>query len=130
MMRKCRFSLRSITAVMLVGGTLALTQGCSSTPRPDAEVAGASAALMSAESSEATLYAPVPMDRAKDKLRRAQQAIERKDFDEARRLSEEAQADAELAHAITSKTRAQTALSDLETSIEMLRSEILRGQQN
>jgi hypothetical protein len=70
------------------------------------------------------------MDRAKDKLRRAQKAMEQKDYNEARRLSEEARADAEYAQAATSNARAQSALKDMQASIDALRGEVSRGQAN
>lgn len=48
-------------------------------------VAGSSArtAVVSAENNEAAAHAPVPMDRAKEKLRRAQVAMQQKDYAEA-----------------------------------------------
>lgn len=109
---------------------LTLTQGCSSTPRPDVEIAGANAAVVSAESQDATLYAPVSMDRAKSKLKRAEQAMQKENYHEAKRLSEEAQADAELAQATASKTRAETSLKDLQASLDALRQQVLRSQPN
>ncbi|WP_339638556.1 DUF4398 domain-containing protein [uncultured Haliea sp.] len=121
---------RRIAAAVFAGSVLVLAQGCSSTPRPEAEMASASTALTSAENNEAALHAPVAMDRAKEKLRRAQRAMDEKDYAEAKRLSDEAAADAEYAQAFASKTRVETALRELEASIEALRSEIERGQRN
>ena len=112
----------------LLCGLAILLPGCSSTPIPDAEIAGASAALMSAENQGATPYAPVEMDRARDKLRRAQQAMQKEDYNEAKRLADEAQADAELAQALTGKAEAEQAVREMEISIEVLREEIMRSQ--
>ena len=109
-------------------GLAILLPGCSSTPIPDAEIAGASAALMSAENQGATPYAPVEMDRARDKLRRAQQAMQKEDYNEAKRLADEAQADAELAQALTGKAEAEQSVREMEISIEVLREEIMRSQ--
>ena len=92
------------------------------------EMSGAQAALVSAENEDANQYAPVPMDRARDKLRRAEQARLKGNYAEAKRLAEEAQADAELAQAIANKSEAETALREMEISIEVLREEIMRGQ--
>jgi hypothetical protein len=105
-----------------------LLPGCSSTPVPEAEIAGARAALVSAENQGATPYAPVEMDRARDKLRRAEQAMKKKDDNEAKRLADEAQADAELAQALTGKAEADQAVREMEISIEVLREEIMRNQ--
>ncbi|WP_084638841.1 DUF4398 domain-containing protein [Haliea salexigens] len=119
-----------LAAPVFAGSVLMMVQGCSSTPRPEGELASARTAVVSAENNEAAAHAPVPMDRAKEKLRRAQLAMQQKDYAEAKRLSDEAAADAEYAQAFASKTRAETALSELESSIEALRSEIERSQRN
>ena len=103
-------------APVFAGSVLMMVQGCSSTPRPEGELASARTAVVSAENNEAAAHAPVPM--------------QQKDYAEAKRLSDEAAADAEYAQAFASKTRAETALSELESSIEALRSEIERSQRN
>jgi len=110
-----------------LAGVVILASGCSSTPVPEAEIAGARAALMSAENQGATPYAPVEMDRAREKLRRAEQAMNKEDYHEAKRLAEESQADAELAQALTGKTEAEQAVREMEISIEVLREEISRS---
>src|SRR6056297_3292017 len=127
-----RFPLNAwrLGASVVLVGALLLAQGCSSTPRPEAEMASASTAVFSAENQDAELHAPVAMDRAKEKLRRAKQAMQDEEYAEARRLSEQAQADAEYAQAFTSKTRVEQALSDMQSSIDVLQSEISRGQRN
>ncbi|MCU7917726.1 MAG: DUF4398 domain-containing protein [Candidatus Thiodiazotropha sp. (ex Dulcina madagascariensis)] len=102
--------------------------GCSSTPEPIAEMAAAKTSLTAAEGEETTHYAPVAMDRAKQKLKRAESAIAKEDYDEARRLAEEAQADAELAQAIAAKTQTEKAVKELENSIQVLREEIMRAR--
>ncbi len=112
----------------LLCGLAILLPGCSSTPVPDAEIAGARAALMSAENQGSTPYAPVEMDRARDKLRRAEQAMQQEDYNEAKRLADEAQADAELAQALTGKAEAEQSVREMEISIEVLREEIMRSQ--
>jgi hypothetical protein len=112
---------------VLAGCMIVLMPGCSSNP-PVAEVASANAALLNAQSEDATEYAPVAMDRARDKLRRAQQAMAKGKYGDARRLAEEAQADAELAQAVANKSEAEAAVREMEISIEVLREEIMRGQ--
>tara|TARA_R110002073_G_scaffold3808_1_gene25369 strand:+ start:7220 stop:7750 length:531 start_codon:yes stop_codon:yes gene_type:complete len=123
-------SVFRLTAAVMAGSLLLVLQGCSSIPRPEGEMASANTALISAENQDAALHAPVAMDRAKDKLRRAKQAMQDEDYAEARRLADEALADAEYAQAFTSKTRVEQALSDMQTSIEVLQNEISRGQGN
>lgn len=113
---------------LVLGSLLVLVSGCSSTPVPKAEIAGAQAALVSAENQGATPYAPVEMDRARNKLRRAEKAMRQEDYNEAKRLADEAQADAELALALTGKAEAEQAVREMEISIEVLREEIMRSQ--
>jgi ribosomal protein S6 len=102
--------------------------GCSSTPEPVAEMAGAKTSIIAAESEETLKHAPVAIDRAKQKLKRAETAIAKEEYEEAKRLAEEAQADAELAQAIAAKTSAEQAVKELENSIQVLREEIMRAR--
>lgn len=126
----CRLGtrLRGLERTVLLSGFLIALAGCSSMPRPDAELAGASAALMSAQNQGATQYAPVSMDRAREKLQQAEKAIQKEKYGQAKRLAEEAQADAELALATAGKEEAELAVREMEISIEVLREEIMRGQ--
>lgn len=107
---------------------LASIAGCSTTGKPIAEMSAARTSLMAAEGEDTRRYAPVAMDRAKEKLKRAEAAIAAQDFEEARRLAEEAQADAELAQAEASKFEAEKAVKELEDSIRVLREEITRAR--
>jgi hypothetical protein len=107
---------------------LAALVGCSSTPEPVAEMAAAKTALVTADNADTTRHAPVYVDRAKQKLKRAETAIAKEEYGEAKRLAEEAQADAELAQAIASKTETEMAVKELETSIQVLREEIMRAR--
>ncbi|MES9852744.1 MAG: DUF4398 domain-containing protein [Candidatus Thiodiazotropha sp. L084R] len=102
--------------------------GCSSTPKPVAEMSAAQTALTAVESEEASKHAPVRMDRARQKLKGAREAMAKENFEEAKRLAEEAQADAELAQAITAKAETERAVSELENSIKVLREEIMRAR--
>jgi hypothetical protein len=69
-------------------------------------MSAAQTAVTSAEQADAAQHAPSDLDRARDKLIRAQAAMQEDDNTEARRLAEEALVDARLAEA---KARAQTA---------------------
>ncbi len=119
---------RTILVPALVSLLFVSLYGCSSTPKPVAEVSAAQTALTAAESDESTQYAPVYMDRARQKMKQAKAAMDKEKFDEARRLAEEAQADAELAQAIAARTQAEKAVSELEASIKVLREEIMRAR--
>ncbi|MES9941591.1 MAG: DUF4398 domain-containing protein [Candidatus Thiodiazotropha sp. 6PLUC2] len=102
--------------------------GCSSAPKPVAEISAAETALIAVESEEASKHAPVRMDRARQKLKQARAAMAKENYSEAKRLAEEAQADAELAQAITAKAETDMAVSELENSIKVLREEIMRAR--
>ena len=119
---------RALRFPALASLMLATMLGCSSTPKPIAEMSAAKTALTAAESEESTKYAPVPMDRARQKLKRAESAMAKENYDEAKRLAEEAQADAELAQAIAAKSETDKAVSELENSIQVLREEIMRAR--
>jgi hypothetical protein len=69
-------------------------------------MSAAQTAVTGAEEADAAHYAPSDLDRARDKLIRAQAAIQEEDNQEARRLAEQAQVDARLAEA---RARAETA---------------------
>ena len=101
--------------------------GCSSMPPPVAQMASAETALNAAINKDAEQYAPVAMDRAKQKLAKAKDAMVKEDYQQAKKLAEEAQADAELAQALVDQTQAQTAVKELEAGVKALRNEIERA---
>ncbi|MEP7157101.1 MAG: DUF4398 domain-containing protein, partial [Betaproteobacteria bacterium] len=70
--------------------------------------------------------APVEVSQARNKLERANAAVARKDFDEARRLAEQAEVDANLAEAKSHSVRSDRALSEVREGIRQLREEISR----
>lgn len=90
-------------AVVIV--TLALGACATSSP-PDADLAAARAALLQAE-PVAHHYAPAELRLAQDKLARAEQAMSRDDWTEARRLAEQAEVDARYAWALGENERAR-----------------------
>lgn len=122
-----RVSGKPLFATVVVA-IISLTSACSSVPEPVGEIASARAVVRSLADTEARTFAPVEADRARTKLQRAEAAFQAKNFDEARRLAMEAEADAELARAKTSAIRANRAADELERSIRVLRSEIERAQ--
>jgi hypothetical protein len=89
-----------------VGMILATLAACSSVPAPVGEMSAAQTAVTAAEQADAVQHAPAELDRARDKLIRAQAAMQEEDNQEARRLAEQALVDARLAEA---KARAETA---------------------
>jgi Domain of unknown function (DUF4398) len=88
------------------GLVLATLAACSSAPAPVGEMSAAQTAVTAAEQADAAQFAPSDLDRARDKLIRAQAAMQDEHNEEARRLAEQALVDARLAEA---KARAETA---------------------
>lgn len=96
---------------------------CASTPPPTAQMAVSQAAVARA-SGPAAAEAPAELASARDKIARANQLLAAKDNAGARRLAEEAEADAALAEALARETRSASALSEVRESIRQLREAI------
>ena len=101
-----------------------LTAGCSSVPPPREQLAVSRAAVDRA--APAGIDAPVELAIAREKLDRANLAMARRDYEEARYLAEEAEADANLAEAKARAVRSGVALQEVRDSIRMLREEMSR----
>src|SRR4051812_2852374 len=71
--------------------------GCASVPAPTEQMAVSKSAIANAASAGGGEAAPMEMRGAQDKLDRANRAMDRKDYAEARQLAEAAQVDARLA---------------------------------
>lgn len=83
---------------------LALVACATASPPPDSDLAAARTAILQAE-PVAHRYAPAELRVAQDKLARAEQAMARDDWREARRLAEEAEVDARYARALAENER-------------------------
>ncbi|MCG7986926.1 MAG: DUF4398 domain-containing protein [Candidatus Thiodiazotropha weberae] len=119
---------RALTLPAILTMMFIALPGCSSAPKPVAEMSAAETALNAAENEDATKHAPVRMDRARQKIKQAKLELAKENYESAKRLAEEAQADAELAKAISSKAEADRAVNELENSIKVLREEIMRAR--
>lgn len=91
---------------------------CAGTPPPTAQMGATEQAIVNAERAGALEHAPVELQRARSKLAAADEAMRDDDRDAARRLAQEAQADAELAasraQAVTAAQAAGTVQRDLQ----------------
>ena len=83
-------------------------------------------ALANAMSAGGSEYAAVEMKSAQDKLDRANRAMEKKEFEDARWLAEQAQVDARLAEKKAHSAKAQKAVAMMQDDIRVLREEINR----
>ena len=118
--------LQATALVALVG-----LGACSSTP-PEAvseRMSQAELAIEQAQTGEAAEYAPVELQIADEKLAAAEAAVMEEDFERAGWLAEEALPSAEVAEAKAASERAEMAAQEVEESIQTLREEIARQQQ-
>lgn len=105
---------------------VAALSACASTPEPREQMAVGRAAVERV-SGPAAAEAPVEVASARDKIARANRALADKNYDLARQLAEEAEADAALAEARARAKRSDTALDEVRASIRALRAEMARS---
>ena len=107
--------------------TLLLVVGCSSVPPPMEQMAVTRTTVERVSSAPSSVdAAPVELSQARDKLARAERAMNDKDYVMARRLSAEAEADARVAESRASALRGERALKEIRDSIRALQDEINR----
>ena len=112
------------TAVVLALGALA---ACSSTPKPTEQMAVSRTTVNRvAAEPEVASNAPVDIQKARDKLMRADKAMSDKDYKMARRLSEEAEVDARVAETRADAAQNANNLKQVQDSIRALQDEINR----
>jgi Domain of unknown function (DUF4398) len=99
-----------------------LLVACASEPPPP-QLAVAASTLSDAERAGAVQYAPVELNRARDELARAKDAMHDGKSQEARRLADEAEADAKLAAVKTQAAQADQAASTVRQDQMVLRNE-------
>jgi hypothetical protein len=107
-------------------GVAAIVTGCSSIPAPTEQIAVSKSAIANAVSAGGSEYAPVELRSAQDKMDRAMRAMEKEDYDTARALAEQAQADARLAEKMAQSAKAQKSAGVMQDDIRVLREEIDR----
>ncbi len=111
-------------AALLLGSMMMV--GCSSTPKPDAELALSRQAIESAVAAGGGEYAPVELKTAQDKQLEADGAVQKEDYLKARRLAEEVTVDARLAEATALAAKAQKSLTEAQQGHKALQQEIKR----
>jgi len=120
------FSYQWYRAVGVVGCAAVVIAGCASVPPPTEQMAVSKSAIANAVSAGGSEYASVEMRMAQDKMERANRAMDKEDYENARWLAEEAQADARLAEKKAHSAKAQKAASVMQDDIRVLREEINR----
>jgi hypothetical protein len=91
---------------------------------PNDQLALAQSALEDAQRAGGGEYASSVVASASDKLQQARNAISNRDYVSARRLAEEAEADARLAEASAQSAKAQKAAEEVQKSIQTLQQEL------
>lgn len=119
-------SYRWYRAAGAIGCAAVVIAGCASIPPPTEQMAVSKSAIANAVSAGGSEYAPVEMRTAQEKMDRANRAMEKEDYENARWLAEEAQADARLAEKKAQSAKAQKAASVMQDDIRVLREEMNR----
>lgn len=103
--------------------------GCAggSGQRPVEQLTRAGTMIDQAEQAGAQRFAAAELERAREKLRQANQAAEENDNEVARRLAVEATLDAELAMARASSADAERSAEEVRQGVETLRRESQRA---
>lgn len=110
-------------------GLAVLLSACATGSPPTEQLAVSNAAVTDAVSAGATELAPAELSSARDKINRANSAVEKKDYKVAERLATEAEADARLAQNKASAVRAQKSASVVQDGTRVLQEEMNRKSQ-
>lgn len=113
-------------ALGAIGVAAVVIAGCASVPKPTEQIAVSNSAITNASLAGGNEYAPVEMRNAQHKMDRANKAMAREDYDDARVLAEQAQVDARLAEKKAESAKAQKAAAVMNQDIRVLREEINR----
>jgi len=114
--------------LVLLAFASALLVGCAGNP-PKEQMAVAETVLRDAESANATRYAPVAMQKAREKYKNAEIAVHEENYEKAARLAEQAEWDARLAERKARAEVAQQALREAREGVQDLRQESQRNTQ-
>lgn len=117
---------RRATAVLALSTVVFLGACATKGVAPTAELSLARASITQAEAAGAGELAPVELLAARDKLVRAEGAVKNEQFSQARRLSEQAAADADLAERKSRADKASRMAAELGRSNDTLQREIKR----
>jgi len=120
-----RTSLRPWIGVLLICGALGMV-GCAGKP-PLETLSQAELAVQEASKKTASQYAPLELQTAREQLDKAKRAMNDKEYDEARRLADQALVNAQFAEAKAGAEKARQAAAELQKSIQTLRAELERS---
>ena len=129
MSRRSPSIVRAIALPGLLASTLVLGACASQGKPPIADLAVARTSVNQAEAAGAAQLAPVEFLSARDKLARAEVAMRDERYNDARRLTDEAAADADVAERTARAVKATRAAQELERSNAVLGTELNRPRQ-
>jgi hypothetical protein len=115
-----RHRLAALACISIVAGCAGATE------RPSAELTRARSLIDQAGKQDTQQFAAAELELARDKLKRAEQAVEDGREAEAERLAMQAGLDAEYASVKANNVKAQKAADELAKSLETLRQESAR----
>ncbi|TWA95255.1 uncharacterized protein DUF4398 [Azospirillum brasilense] len=102
-------------AAVILSASVGLAACAGSVPPPTAQLGASAQAIQQAERAGALQHAPAEFQSAREKLAAADAAMREDERTQARRLAEQAQADAELATVRSQRATAQQAASAVRT---------------
>lgn len=120
--------LRRLKLAALALGSSLVLAGCAGNP-PSEQYAVSQSAVNSAVSAGGTEFAAVEMKAAQDKLKQAEIAMHDKQYDDAKRLAEQAEWDARVAERKAQAAKAEKAVQDAHQGVQDLREEGMRSAQ-
>lgn len=121
-----RLAGRAVLPALLTAGMLA---ACASGPQPASFIAAGNASLEAARASGASELAPLPLEDARTKLQRAQVLAQAGNKEDAVRLAQQADVDAQLARAQASAERSRRSAAEIQAGLQVLQDELARRQQ-
>lgn len=100
---------------------------CASAPVPTEQMAvGRKAVERASGTPEIVQYAPTELERARSKLALAEGSMNKKDYGDARRYADEAEAEAVLAEAHAQSVKNQRAVAEVREALRSMREELAR----
>ncbi len=112
--------------VPFIYGAAVVLAGCTAATPPVDTISTADTAVNRALEAQAMQRAPLELRPAMEKLEAAKQASEEEDYEEARRLAEQARVDARLAEAKARSESVRQEAQELQQAVETLHHEINR----
>ncbi|AKS42708.1 DUF4398 domain-containing protein [Wenzhouxiangella marina] len=100
---------------------------CATTPPDPRLLDNARQAIDQAEAAGAQEYSPLELRFARERLQAAQLAMQERDFEQARRLADESEIDAQLALARTQAALTRAELADALRALDALKADLVEA---